>query len=65
MYGAGSSAIWGPDGRIVVEAGPDKAQLVAADLDPERLRAVRVQEPMLRDLRDTGSAPRAVHRLTR
>lgn len=59
----GSSAVWGPDGRVVAEAGPDERRLLLADLDPERLRAARVAEPMLRDLHDTGSAPRGQHRV--
>ncbi|WKX73829.1 carbon-nitrogen hydrolase family protein [Streptomyces sp. XD-27] len=60
----GSSAIWGPDGRTVAEAGPDKPELVAATLHPEQLRAAREAEPMLRDLRqEMASASRTVHRL--
>lgn len=60
----GASAVWGPDGRIVVEASPDLPELIVADLDPERLRAARESEPVLRDLHDTNTLPRAEHRLT-
>ncbi|WP_052423740.1 carbon-nitrogen hydrolase family protein [Nonomuraea candida] len=60
----GSSAVWGPDGRPLAEAGPDQPELITADLDPQVLLAVRDAEPMLRDLRDTTARPRARHRLT-
>ncbi|WP_431045539.1 carbon-nitrogen hydrolase family protein [Streptomyces sp. P1-3] len=59
----GSSAIWGPDGRIVAEAGPDKPELVTATLNPEQLRAARDAEPMLRDFRHDLAAARATHQL--
>ncbi|KUJ64516.1 carbon-nitrogen hydrolase [Streptomyces albus subsp. albus] len=59
----GGSAVWGPDGLIVAEAGPDKPELALADLDPERLRAARERHTMLRDLRDSWSAPRARYSL--
>ncbi|MET9801838.1 carbon-nitrogen hydrolase family protein [Streptomyces sp. NPDC006368] len=59
----GGSAVWGPDGRLVVEAGPDKRQLVFADLSPDVLRAARAAHTMVRDLRDTSSAPRTRYRL--
>ncbi|MGW8331117.1 carbon-nitrogen hydrolase family protein [Streptomyces sp. NPDC055897] len=58
----GASAIWGPDGRVVAEAGPADEELVLADLLPERLRAAREAEPMLRDLHDTGAGPRTLVR---
>ncbi|WP_086667408.1 carbon-nitrogen hydrolase family protein [Lentzea kentuckyensis] len=47
----GGSAIWGPDGRIVAQAGPDETTVVTADLDPARLQRVRAAEPLLDDLR--------------
>ncbi|GAA0578882.1 hypothetical protein GCM10010394_04270 [Streptomyces crystallinus] len=46
----GSSAVWGPDGRLVAEAGPRGEEIVWADLDPAVLSAAREAEPMLRDL---------------
>ncbi|MFG2717455.1 carbon-nitrogen hydrolase family protein [Streptomyces sp. NPDC048416] len=58
----GSSAVWGPDGRVVAEGSPTEEELVVADLLPGRLRAAREAEPMLRDLHETGAAPRAVLR---
>ncbi|MFI6687694.1 carbon-nitrogen hydrolase family protein [Streptomyces sp. NPDC050485] len=58
----GSSAVWGPDGRVVAEAGVTDEELVFADLLPERLRAAREAEPMLRDLHDTGTEPRSLVR---
>ncbi|MGW2815060.1 carbon-nitrogen hydrolase family protein [Streptomyces sp. NPDC001415] len=54
----GSSAVWGPDGRLVAEGSPADEELVFADLLPERLRAAREAEPMLRDLHDTDAEPR-------
>ncbi|WP_229377321.1 carbon-nitrogen hydrolase family protein [Streptomyces sp. VRA16 Mangrove soil] len=59
----GSSAVWGPEGRPLAEAGPDRQELITADLDPRQLRAARDSEPMLRDLRDTTTHERARHRL--
>ncbi|MFD7016011.1 carbon-nitrogen hydrolase family protein [Streptomyces sp. NPDC059928] len=58
----GSSAVWGPDGRIVAEAGFAAEEVVFADLLPKSLRAAREAEPMLRDLHDTSSAPRSLLR---
>ncbi|MFC0846379.1 carbon-nitrogen hydrolase family protein [Streptomyces noboritoensis] len=57
----GSSAVWGPDGRVVAEAGSDGEAVVFADLDPDALRAARESEPMLRDLweqREAAVMPR-------
>ncbi|PKV87616.1 carbon-nitrogen hydrolase family protein [Streptomyces sp. TLI_146] len=57
----GGSAVWGPDGRVVAEAGADGEEIVLADLDPAALHAAREAEPMLRDLwerRDTAVLPR-------
>ncbi|MFK8912751.1 carbon-nitrogen hydrolase family protein, partial [Streptomyces sp. YS-3] len=55
----GSSAVWGPDGRLVAEAGPHAEEIVWADLDPAALRAARDAEPMLKDLREeAGASPR-------
>ncbi|RJL35610.1 carbon-nitrogen hydrolase family protein [Bailinhaonella thermotolerans] len=60
----GSSAIWGPDGRLLAEAGPDRPELITADLDPQVLLAARDSEPLLRDLRDTTTHPRTRFQLT-
>ncbi|MFJ9949247.1 carbon-nitrogen hydrolase family protein [Kitasatospora sp. NPDC091207] len=46
----GASAVWSPDGRLLAEAGPDRRELVVADLDPEVLRATRESESLLEDL---------------
>lgn len=46
----GSSAIWGPDGRIVAQAGPDETTVVTAELEPDRLARVRAAEPLLADV---------------
>ncbi|MCP2257140.1 putative amidohydrolase [Streptoalloteichus tenebrarius] len=45
----GGSAIWGPDGRVVAQAGPDETTIVGAVLDPARLARVRAAEPLLED----------------
>lgn len=60
----GGSAVWGPDGRLIAEAGPDRTELVTVDLSPAALRAAREAEPVLRDLHDTWSAPRTRARLS-
>ncbi|MFD9567583.1 carbon-nitrogen hydrolase family protein [Streptomyces sp. NPDC059994] len=59
----GSSAVWGPDGRVVAEAGARVEEIVFADLDPDALHVAREAEPMLRDLWDTGAAPRRAVRV--
>jgi predicted amidohydrolase len=46
----GSSAIWGPDGRIIAQAGPDETTVITAELDPAHLVAVRRAEPLLEDV---------------
>ncbi|WP_255977485.1 carbon-nitrogen hydrolase family protein [Streptomyces longispororuber] len=62
-HACGSSAIWGPDGRPLAEAGTDRPELITADLDPQALLAVRDAEPMLRDLHNATSDARAGHQL--
>jgi predicted amidohydrolase len=48
---AGDSAVIGPFGEVVVEPdGPDEVTLVA-DVDPERVAAIRAQYPFLPDRR--------------
>ncbi|GAA2268522.1 carbon-nitrogen hydrolase family protein [Kitasatospora cystarginea] len=56
----GGSAVWGPTGRLLAEAGQDLPELVIADLEPEALLAARESEPMLRDLSElVGTATAA------
>ncbi len=62
-HACGSSAIWGPDGRPLAEAGTDRPELITADLDPQALLAVRDSEPMLRDLHNSTGHARASHQL--
>ncbi len=45
----GRSAVHGPDGRMLADAGPDRPGIAVAELDPERLRRTRETLPMLRD----------------
>ncbi|MER5889285.1 carbon-nitrogen hydrolase family protein [Streptomyces sp. NPDC001941] len=45
----GRSAVYGPDGRALAQAGPDAAELVVADLDDAELTRVRGGLTMLRD----------------
>ena len=47
----GRSAVHGPDGRLLAEAGPDRPGMAVAELDPEHLRQVRESLPMLADRR--------------
>lgn len=46
----GGSAAWGPDGRIVAQAGPDETTVVTAEFEPARLARVRAAEPLLADV---------------
>ena len=48
----GRSAVYGPDGRSLADAGPDGAGIAVAKLDPEILRRTRETLPMLRDRRE-------------
>ena len=45
----GRSAVHGPDGRMLADAGPDRPGIAVAELDPEWLRRTREALPMLRD----------------
>ncbi len=45
----GRSAVHGPDGRMLADAGPDRPGIAVAELDPERLRQTRETLPMLRE----------------
>jgi predicted amidohydrolase len=47
--GAGRSAIWGPLGEPLADAGEADPGLAVAVLDPETLRAAREEEPVLVD----------------
>ena len=47
----GRSAVHGPDGRRLAEAGPDQPGMAVAELDPEQLREARISLPMLADRR--------------
>ncbi len=48
----GRSALHGPDGRLLADAGPDRPGMAVAELDPETLRRTRETLPMLYDRRD-------------
>jgi predicted amidohydrolase len=48
----GRSAVHGPDGRLLADAGPDRSGIAVADFDPERLRRTRETLRMLRDRRE-------------
>ena len=45
----GRSAVHGPDGRLLADAGPDQPGIAVADFDPDTLRQTRETLPMLRD----------------
>lgn len=45
----GRSAVHGPDGRMLADAGPDRPGIAVAELDPEKLRRTRETLPMLRE----------------
>jgi predicted amidohydrolase len=46
----GRSAIYGPEGETLVEAGPSEEGLAIADFDAAGLAEVREQAPMLREV---------------
>jgi 5-aminopentanamidase len=46
----GYSAIYGPDGKLLADAGPVQDGLAIADFDAEALAAAREQSPMLQEL---------------
>ena len=48
----GRSALYGPDGRLLADAGPDRTGIAVADFDPEKLRRTRETLRMLRDRRE-------------
>lgn len=56
LHYCGRSAVHGPDGRLLADAGPDRAGIAVAELDPERLRQTRGTLRMLRD-RGEGHPP--------
>jgi len=45
----GRSAVHGPDGRVLADAGPDRAGIAVAEFDPEALRRIRATLRMLHD----------------
>jgi predicted amidohydrolase len=53
----GGSAVWSPYGDRLTEGNPDRAEVVLARLDPDRLRDVRGKETMLADIGRGYQAP--------
>jgi predicted amidohydrolase len=47
--GGGHSAVWGPLGDLLADAGEADPGLAVAEFDPETLRAARAEEPVLVD----------------
>ena len=47
----GRSALYGPDGRLLADAGPDEAGIAVAELETEVLRQTRETLQMLDDRR--------------
>ncbi len=45
----GRSAVHGPDGRVLADAGPDRSGIAVAELDPEALQQTRATLRMLLD----------------
>ncbi len=45
----GRSAVHGPDGHLLADAGPDRPGIAVAELDPEMLRRTRETLRMLHD----------------
>ncbi len=57
----GQSAIYGPDGRVLADAGPEQAGIAVTELDHGTLREVRQTNEMLEDrLASPHSVRRAV-----
>ena len=56
----GRSAVHGPDGHMLADAGPDRAGIAVAELDPEILRRTRETLPMLRDWREGRRSPEKI-----
>ncbi|MEV4615897.1 carbon-nitrogen hydrolase family protein [Kitasatospora sp. NPDC049258] len=48
-HGCGGSAVWNPDGTLLVEAGEADTALAVARLDPGVLARARAEEPVLVD----------------
>ncbi len=53
----GRSAVHGPDGRMLADAGPDRPGVAVAELDPETLRRTREALPMLRERGEEQRSP--------
>ncbi len=47
----GQSFIAGPDGQVIAKASVDREEILAADLDPQRVETFRTHWPFLRDRR--------------
>ncbi len=52
----GASAIWGPDGNLLIEAGGEQSDVISAELKPAILQAARERETMLSDFVARGDA---------
>ncbi|HEX3454984.1 MAG TPA: carbon-nitrogen hydrolase family protein [Gaiellaceae bacterium] len=64
----GHSAIWGPNGEVLADAGPTEEGLALADFDPEVLARIRADRPVLEEARvyaAAGAAPPAADRARR
>lgn len=48
-HGCGGSAVWNPDGTLLIDAGTADSGLAAARLDPQVLARSREEEPVLVD----------------
>ena len=57
--GCGGSAVWGPDGALLADAGTADPGLATVRLDPAALRTAREQEPVLTDPSLTAPGVRA------
>lgn len=53
----GRSAVHGPDGHLLADAGPDRPGIAVAELDFEKLRQTRETLPMLRERREQRRSP--------
>lgn len=59
----GRSALYGPDGRVLADAGPAQPGLAVADFDPEVLQQIRSKLQMLND-QSEAQAPLRLHQIT-
>jgi predicted amidohydrolase len=56
LVGCGGSAVWGPDGELLADAGEAGAGLAVADLDPAVLAAVRADLTVLGEIAGRDAA---------